>query len=159
ATGLKGTLQAAIDAADADASTAVNSQPVFTQTAGQITASPSTVIQSNWIGSDVAADVNKPNASRAAFAPGYLSQADLLTALGPLLTARSDTFTIRAYGDVNNPATSAIEARAWCEAVVQRLPDYLETQDAWAVPSGATNQTFGRRFRVVSFRWMTETDL
>ncbi|CAM3021280.1 hypothetical protein [Rariglobus hedericola] len=180
-TGLKGALQAAIDAVDADsvilASNRINARSPFTDrntTSGIDTgisilpaagnaipkAADTDVIRAHWIGDDTDANANKAHTSRAAFAPGYLSQADLLMSLGPVLTPRSDTFTIRAYGDVQNPATNAIEGRAWCEAVVQRLPDYMETQDAWTLPTtGTNNDKFGRRFRIVSFRWLTSNDI
>lgn len=108
--------------------------------------------------------------------PDQLLQADILAALGPGLSARSDTFVIRAYGD-DGEMTNA--GRAWCEVTVQRIPE-------WVVPSteelnepnaayrtstasgrGATvdtlqrntrlsiiNRQLGRRFVVVSFRWI-----
>ncbi len=103
-----------------------------------------------------------PSASRAAFAPGYLTQADLLTALGPILTVRSDTFRIRAYGDSVNPTTGAVDGRAWCEAIVQRLPDYVDPGDDVTASPGSlnpTNQTFGRRFKIVSFRWLASHEI
>jgi hypothetical protein len=96
---------------------------------------------------------------------GYILQSDLLSALGPVLSARSDTFTIRTYGDTVNPATGAVQARAWCEAVVQRTPDYVVPK-AGAVgnaPDEAatdpTNLEFGRRYQVVSFRWLSPEDI
>ncbi|HEY9249525.1 MAG TPA: hypothetical protein VIO38_10350, partial [Rariglobus sp.] len=98
--------------------------------------------------------------------PGHVLQADVLSATGPSLAARSDTFTIRAYGDVLNPATAEIVGRAWCEAVVQRTPDYVASSTE---PSGnspdeipaanSTNDRFGRRYQVVSFRWLNPADL
>ena len=39
-------------------------------------------------------------------APGVITQADLLTAIAPVLTARGDTFRIRAYGEAG-PAERA----------------------------------------------------
>lgn len=167
ATGLKGALQAAIDAADADASIPAaerpNPQAFFTAGDNRIVPAriPSTVISAHWIGDDDAIGLEKPHASRSVFAPGYLTQADLLTSLGPVLAARSDTFTVRAYGDVQNPATEVIDGIAWCEAVVQRLPDYMDdTVAAWTEPAGGSiNETFGRRFRIVSFRWLASGDI
>lgn len=94
--------------------------------------------------------------------PGILSQRDLLQALGPVLTARSDTFIIRTYGEALNPATGVTSGQAWLEAVVQRLPDYVDnTDDPTVSPSAAstTNQNFGRRFHVVSFRWLSNSDI
>ena len=92
--------------------------------------------------------------------PGYLLQADVLSALGATLSARSDTFTIRTYGDSVNPATGDVTGRAWCEAIVQRLPDYVDSTAATATPaSGSDAATFGRRFQIVSFRWLSPDDI
>jgi hypothetical protein len=116
-----------------------------------------------------AAGINAMFAPTAAGAPGYLTQADILSALAPILTVRSDTFLIRAYGESLNPVRSdadgnpLVEGRAWCEAVVQRVPDYVEpssTQRPWDVPAaGSLNEQLGRRFEIVSFRWLTPKDL
>ena len=108
-------------------------------------------------------------------APGWVTQADLLQALGPVLSARSDTFTVRAYGEVINPLLTTtdagyIQGRAWCEAVVQRQPDYLNTaatssaagDPAATAPASlqnTDNQTFGRRFKIISFRWLSPSDI
>src|SRR5690606_35613152 len=97
----------------------------------------------------------------AAFAPKFLTQADVLTTIDSGLTARSDTFTIRTYGEVVNPATDEITSRAWCEAVVQRLPEYVEDNvNAWDSPApGSDSQTFGRKFKIISCRWLTPSDI
>ena len=159
-TGLKGPLQAAIDA-----TSSINGISPFDDSALSITAyprdisSPSTDAEIYMGGTDN----TQSSASRAAFAPGYLTQADLLTPLGPSLTARSDTFRIRTYGDTLNPVTGITEGRAWCEAIVQRLPDYVEsTVNASTVaPASAStnNKLFGRRFKVVSFRWLSPNEI
>ena len=97
-------------------------------------------------------------------------QADIMTALAPVLFPRSDTFVIRSYGEALNPTTSTtaapvVEGRAWCEAIVQRIPDYFDataaTGDAAEVapPNSAINQALGRRFKIVSFRWLTRSDI
>jgi hypothetical protein len=98
---------------------------------------------------------------RSTLAPGWLSQADVLSALGPVLAVRSDTFLVRAYGDTVNPATGAVEGRAWCEAVVQRVPDYVDSADAPETATGLseTNQTYGRRFVIVYFRWLSPEEV
>ncbi len=102
--------------------------------------------------------------------PGWVTQADVLQTLGPVLTARSDTFVIRTYGDVVDPVNSTsanpqVQSRAWCEAVVQRLPDYVDAtsanQEAWQSPDSVnlTNKTFGRRFKIISFKWLGPSDI
>jgi hypothetical protein len=95
--------------------------------------------------------------------PGYLTQADILTALGPLITVRSDTFLIRCYGDAADPLTGAVEGRAWCEAVVQRVPDYVDASgnapDALPAALNAVNGAFGRRYEIVAFRWLGPDDI
>ncbi len=94
--------------------------------------------------------------------PGYLLQGDVLSALGPTLSARSDTFVIRTYGGTTNPTTGAAEAHAWCEAVVQRLPDYVDpsANASDTLPAaGTTNALFGRRYQIVSFRWLGPADI
>jgi hypothetical protein len=97
-------------------------------------------------------------------APGYLMQQDLVQAFSPVMTARSDTFVIRTYGDVLNPAggSTTPTARAWCEAVVQRLPEYVNpAADKAEVypPTDATNTTFGRRFKIISLRWLASNEI
>lgn len=96
------------------------------------------------------------------FSSQFLTQGDIMTALAPMLFPRSDTFVIRTYGEAVNPATGATEGRAWAEATVQRTPEYFDpAEDATVAPAdlNAINQTYGRRFKVVSFRWLTRSDL
>ena len=95
-------------------------------------------------------------------APGYLSQADLLGVLGNAATPRSDTFTIRGFGEARD-ASNKPTATAICEAIVQRVPDYIDAADkAETAPTALTslsNQTFGRRFKIVSFRWLALNEI
>ncbi|MSU53545.1 MAG: hypothetical protein EXS41_09180 [Opitutaceae bacterium] len=97
------------------------------------------------------------------FSSQFLTQGDIMTALAPVLFPRSDTFVIRTYGEAVNPATGATEGRAWAEATVQRIPEYFDpADDATLAPADLTreaNKTYGRRFKVVSFRWLTRSDL
>lgn len=93
--------------------------------------------------------------------PGYLTQADVLQSLAPVITVRSDTFTIRGYGEARNNAGKVI-ARSWCEAVVQRMPDFIDPVDAPETPIESlspVNQTFGRRFEIVSFRRIPSSEI
>ena len=49
---------------------------------------------------------------------------DVLNTVGPNLTARSDTFTVRAYGEALDNAGNTI-GRAWIEVVVQRTAQLM----------------------------------
>ena len=95
--------------------------------------------------------------------PGWITQADVLQVIGPSLSARSDTFRIRAYGETLDPETGNPVAKAWCEVIVQRLPEYLDPANAPAdrgtTELTAINQKFGRRFQVVSFRWLSPHEI
>ena len=100
------------------------------------------------------------NATRTPLSPDYVRQNDLLALLAPILFVRSDTFVIRAYGEVRNPFSSATGGQAWCEAVVQRVADYVVPSDSpGSSPAAPDNQTYGRRFLVVGFRWLTTVDI
>jgi len=77
-----------------------------------------------------------------------------LHAVAPYVTVRSDTFRIRAYGASTDRAGNIL-AEAWCEAVVQRSPDYVDPSDeAHERDLTPANEIFGRRFRILSFRWL-----
>lgn len=124
---------------------------------------------------------------QATGAPTYLMQQDLLSRLGSFLTVRSDTFKIRAYGEVRNPISGAVEGKAWCEMVIQRTPEYFDSesqnQEAWRISGreyeigfqekvddqrnfnihvdelNEVNKELGRRFKIVSFRWLNEKEI
>ncbi|MGB0743248.1 MAG: hypothetical protein ACPGSB_01870 [Opitutales bacterium] len=95
--------------------------------------------------------------------PGWTRQADVLRPLAPILSARDDTFTIRAYGDARAPGSDGeVTARAWCEATVRRVRDYVdpsEPADLTTAPTTLTNQSFGRRYEIVSFRWLDSSEI
>ena len=92
-------------------------------------------------------------------APGYLSQADLLGVLGNAASARSDSFTIRGHGEARDPSGKLL-ASAMCEAVVQRVPEWLDPADvATALPAAAANKNFGRKFEITSFRWLSSKEI
>lgn len=112
--------------------------------------------------------------------PGTIRQGDILAGLGASITARSDTFVVRAYGESINSNGSKVEARAWCEAVIQRIPtpvgdngqllvianpdfpgddpsridDYIKNTDI-----SEDAKRYGREFRVVSFRWLSKEEV
>lgn len=112
-------------------------------------------------------------------APGNLLQSDLLQSLGSALTSRSDTFTLRCYADASQPDGQA--GFAWLEAVVQRVPEFIDPTNAPETGNSAprplpvtgvagtspalstnltpVNQLLGRRFKVVSMRWLKHDEL
>lgn len=117
----------------------------------------------------------------AAGTPTQLSQADLLTSLAPALTSRGDTFTVRALAR-NQDASGRVSGQRVLEVAMQRLPERLSgdavldfTTPVTAVThrSGLrpipqvqenaginpTDRRFGRRFRIVSMRWISPEQL
>lgn len=95
-------------------------------------------------------------------APGYLTQADILNVLGNAATARSDTFTIRGYGEARDEKGKVL-ANATCEAVVQRFPEWVDPADpVETLPSklqSQANKNFGRRFQITSLRWLNPNEI
>jgi len=85
-----------------------------------------------------------------------VKQGDLLTPLGPMINVRGDTFVIRGYGEARDATGNKVLARSWCEAVVQRVPDFVDPSDQAheRVPKSNVNLAFGRRFNIVSFRYI-----
>ncbi len=113
--------------------------------------------------------------SRFAGIPGYVIQSDLLKPIANTLSVRDDTFRIRAYGETldNN---GNILARAWCEAIVQRVPEYSDDSNNPEVPARnispagkfssiddseltPANRRFGRKFKIESFRWLSNSEV
>lgn len=101
--------------------------------------------------------------SRYQGTPAYISQADILTPIAPILNARSDTFVVRGYGEARGSDGKTVLARAWCEAVVQRVPEFVDPRDAAHVPVATlksdANKAFGRRFVMKSFRWVPPSEI
>lgn len=100
------------------------------------------------------------NGSIPRYSPAFITQADIITLMAPFMLARSDTFLIRAYGDSINPVTNAVEGRAWCEAIVQRVPTPFAPADEnnnFVTPSDG--KLFGRKFEIIYFRWLDSSEL
>jgi hypothetical protein len=145
---LKGALQAALD----DPSVSINKG--FRTAARTISASQAAVMSPKF-----------PEALQGPAAygsPAYVDQADILRNLAAQLSPRGDTFVIRTYGD-SLDATGNVIARAWCEAVVQRLPEYIDGADEAHVKqadlTSRTNRLFGRKLSVISFKWLSEDEI
>lgn len=92
----------------------------------------------------------------------YIDQADLLRAIDSQLVPRGDTFVIRTCGQ-SLDAAGTVVATAYCEAIVQRMPEYLDPSDEPELRAdelgSAINATFGRRFHLVSFRWLPQEEI
>ena len=133
-------------------------------------------------------NMNQIATNTATSIPGYLMQQDLVQAFAPVMTVRSDTFRIRVYGDTvlptkNGTTIPTVTDRIWGEALVQRVPDFVDQTDPAltqaniikgissplgdATPVFARNgrivnelnESLGRRFRVISFRWLEKGEL
>lgn len=144
---LKGALQAALD----DDSVSINA--AFRTPARSM---------DGEIGTMVAAF---PDALKGPIAYGstpYVDQADILRHLGSTITPRGDTFVIRTYGDALDPDGNVL-ARAWCEAVVQRLPEYVDNTDEPHLShdslTSPANKQYGRMFGIVRFRWLNSNEV
>ena len=93
--------------------------------------------------------------------PGWTRQADILRPLAPILSARDDTFTIRAYGEAR-AADGTVQARAWCEATVSRDREFIDAADEADLttpPANPMNVAYGRRFKVLTFRWLNADEV
>lgn len=114
----------------------------------------------------------------------YLTQADVLNTIGPVISARSDSFVVRAYGCALDSKGSRVLAESWCEAVVQRTPEWTsdpdDTEPVIADPDypdqpgtvgglhrqyienpdfPQTDRRFGRKFEIRSFRWLGRDEI
>ena len=79
-------------------------------------------------------------------APGDVSQADVLTSIGPVISVRSDTFVIRSYGRTTG-LNGQTNGEVWCEMLVQRFPQEH------------TESSMGRPFRILNFRYLDEGEI
>jgi hypothetical protein len=115
----------------------------------------------------------KPGGSTAAAgpaasnAPGFLTQADLLSRLGPCLSARSDTFRVRVYGEaMATPGTSGDGSHFRGEAIFQRLPDVVEQDEVPSDDSDSPDSPekddwngLHRTFALIGFRWLRDNEI
>lgn len=106
--------------------------------------------------------VTSGTGNNAVYAPGMVSQGDVLSLIGSRITVRGDTFRIRGYGEARDTTGRQVLATAWCEAVVQRVPDFVDNADKPSVKFvdlKAVNKTFGRRYEIVAFRWLSPSEV
>ena len=100
----------------------------------------------------------------------WITQADILQRTAPFLSARSDTFVIRAYGESIDPFSGELRSTAICEATVQRQYEYCDPvnsdpkqaatifdnddENFKAASLSEINSNLGRKYTIVSLRWL-----
>jgi len=154
-TGKKGTLQAAIDRAG------INQSLSAEFPLDNASALPNYRHMDNIKDATSLEQTLKPN-SVAWGASAFLTQADVLQMIGPALCVRADTFRLRACGESIDQGTGRVQHRAWCEAIVQRRPQFIDPSDdtMQSVPQlNPLNKAFGRSFAIVRFRWLTKEEI
>lgn len=117
-------------------------------------------------------DAFDANEKQAAGGAAYISQADVLQTIGPVIQARSDCFRIRAMGQALSADGKTVLSQAVCEAYIQREATYVDPTDAPETPSASptdattpnpelvpVNRTFGRSMKILSFRWLNESEI
>ncbi len=175
-----GALQAAIFRADADESAGLSDRLYNGLSAIRLNAGSLNTPETSWFRNSE--NIEAGNGGRvhtALGAPGNLLQSDLLQSLGSALATRSDTFTLRCFGEAVLP--SGETGVAWMEVVVQRTPEFIdrtnpaETGSSAAKPLGfgaptstdpttnrnlsLINHILGRRFKVTSMRWLKTDEI
>ena len=133
--GLKGALQAAID------STSINDQAI-NNAGGTFAAVPGQALSAPYLPlpaqdrfptlRSMSKTGSQGTVSAGLGAPGIVTQKDVLNSIGPNLTARSDTFVVRAYGEALDNSGNPI-GKAWIEVVVQRTTEFVGP--AWVEPN------------------------
>ena len=100
--------------------------------------------------------------SRGTGATTFLTQGDLLQAIGNKLTTRGDTFTVRAYGDSRDDEGNVVVS-VYLEAQVQRCVEYVDATDTPETPfdelTSTINKQFGRKMKLVSFKWLLPSEI
>ena len=176
-----GALQAAIFRADADEAAGLSDRLYGGIGALRLNAASLNTPETPWFRHPDNIEVGKDGRVHTALgAPGNLLQSDLLQSLGSALATRSDTFTLRCFGESILPGGET--GVAWMEVVVQRTPEFIDRADPAETGSSApkplsfgaptttadatTNQNLslinhilGRRFKITSMRWLKTDEI
>jgi hypothetical protein len=175
-----GALQAAIFRADADESAGLSDRLYNGLSAIRLNAGSLSTPETTWFRHPDNIEVgNGGRVHTALAAPGNLLQSDLLQSLGSALATRSDTFTLRCFGEAILP--SGETGVAWMEVVVQRTPEFIDRTNPAETGSSAPkplefgaptstdpttnrnlsvlNHILGRRFKVTSMRWLKADEI
>ena len=71
---------------------------------------------------------------------------------------RWDEVRVRTYGDARSPDGKVLA----CEATVRRARDFVDPADQPDIttqPVSQTNLTHGRKFEIISFRWLNASEV
>ena len=74
---------------------------------------------------------------------------------------KSNTFTIRSYGESRDPVTD-VRSEVYLEATVQQLPEFvdrIDLVDTELADLSVTNEQFGRRFKIISIRYLDPSEI
>ena len=151
---MAGAIQTAINNLDADPMAILRAQ------ANNLSADTMPAADAKVVGADYAYP-EASEGSSAYGAPGWIRQADILRPIAPIISARDDTFTIRAYGEFID-ANGNVTARAWCEATVTRTRNFCDPADVPDLidpPSAPANIAHGRKYEIIAFRWVNEDEV
>ncbi|MDR2779328.1 MAG: hypothetical protein LBB16_03550 [Puniceicoccales bacterium] len=94
--------------------------------------------------------------------PNVVNQADILQTTSHFLCTRGDTFLVRTVGNCVDTSGKVIE-KAYCEAIIQRVPEYVNGNEN--APGDVeenlskVNRKFGRRYKIILFRWLDENEI
>lgn len=178
-----GALQAAIFRADQTYNAGLSDRLFANAADRKLTQDSLKTATSSWFPNpeniELTAQTGTSRAHTSLGAPGNLLQSDLLQSLGSALATRSDTFTLRCYGEAS--LDNGEIGSAWVEVVVQRIPEFVDPTNPAETgnsapkplkigPSLATdptvstaltpvNNVLGRRFKVVSMRWLKADEI
>ena len=175
-----GALQAAIFRADADEAAGLSDRLYGGLGPLRLNAASLSTPETPWIRHPENIEVGTGGRVHTALgAPGNLLQSDLLQSLGSALATRSDTFTLRCFGEAI--LTTGETGVAWMEVVVQRTPEFIDRTDpaetgssapkplGFGAPTStdattnrnlsAINHILGRRFKVTSMRWLKADEI
>jgi hypothetical protein len=96
----------------------------------------------------------------APMSPLRINPGDILESLLPAMSVRGDTFKIRVRGAVFS-RTGVENIRADAELIVQRFPEFFDSAQPAITPLeelNDANRAFGRRMKVLYFRWLAPSE-
>ena len=108
---------------------------------------PGSVITVTFVGQYLGDDVAQMTASATNLTGGTSPAVNVATAT--------------AGGGASASDGTQVLARAFCEAVVQRIPDYVDSTESYKAnpPVNQVNTTFGRRYQIIQFRWLKAEEI